>query len=166
MTEADDDLRRAVAAAEAAARSAKEAVERMAADQPTRFERILEAITRLLTTFFDGMARRVRDEYDRARREGEAFVARILQTISRTLGHLGAAVGFGVAALIVSTIALIILGIGVVALLNDALGDPYGTLVTGGAFLVLGVVFVMLARGHLKAIAKDADTLSSTRRGR
>lgn len=160
----ENDLRRMVEEATRAARAAEEAAARLEREQPSRFERIVDAIAKLVQTLVEALFGRLRAEIDHARRSGEELVARVLHALSRTLAHVGRALLFGFLALVLATLGLVVLTIAAVVALNGWLGDPLGTLVAAGALLVLALAMGLAARGRTRAIAAEAEALAPGRR--
>lgn len=154
----EEELRRVVR--EAAAAAAQEAMERAARDQPTRWEALLAALTSLVTTLIDAFTGRLRDAVDHARRSGEDLAARLMLALSRTMRHLGRAIALTFLAALFVTVGVIVLTVGLIALLNEALGEPYGTLLVALLFLLAAAVAAMGARRRMEAVADAAQSIS------
>ena len=156
----DDDIKRLVEEATRAAKAAEAAAQRIEREQPSRFAQVVEALSKFLVTLADTLFGRIRSEMENARRAGQELVARVLHALRRTLANLLAAFAFVFLAALFAVLGFIVLMIGLVVLLNDVLGDPYGTLVVAGVFLLVAAVFAMMARGKVNAISREADALS------
>lgn len=146
--------------ATSAAREARDAAERAAREQPTRWEAVLAALTTLVTTVIDALTTRVDSLVEHARRTGEDVSGRILRAFGLAIRHVVGAVALGFAAGILLIVALVVLAVGSVELLNAAFGRPYGTIATGAVFLALAGVATLATRKRLQAVLDLADTLA------
>ncbi len=150
-----DDLRRMVREAADAAKAAQKAAERVTADEPSRFERILEAIRDLLGTFADLLMGRLRVELTNARRSGEDLVARTLRAVSRSLTHVLDAAILAAGAWVLLTVGIVTFAVALSRGLDHVLGEPWGTAATGALFLAGSGIAWSLARARLKAVAEE-----------
>lgn len=160
MPEREDELRRLVEDAARAARAAEAAAERLEREQPSRFESVMRGISELLRTLFDALFGRLRAEIEGARRSGEELVARVLLALSRAAQHFARALALAFTAALLLTIGFVVFTIALVVLLNERLGDPWGTLAVAGLFLVGALAAGVGARARLRAIGDDARTLA------
>lgn len=147
-----------------AARAARDAAERAAREQPTRWEAILAALTSLVTTLVEALTTRVDALVEHARRTGEDVSGRILRAFGTALRHAVGAVALAFAAGVLLVVALVVLAFGSVELLNATFGRPYGTLATGLMFLLLAALATLATRRRLQAVMDLADTLAPRRR--
>lgn len=138
----DDDLRRV------AAEAAREAAERVAREQPGRFEDAMRGVSVLLDTLLRNLLLGVRQE-----------ASRVLDAVARVARLLQHALWLTALALSAALIGVVVLAVGVVQLLNAVVGEPWGTLAAGLLFLAAGLVGALLVRGRLRAVGREAAAL-------
>lgn len=116
-------------------------------------------IVRTLVAAILELMRGIRHEVQRLQDGAEAFLGRVQMAIVRSLGALQRALVATAIALFFVGAAVVVLTIFLIALLNDLLGDPWGTGLAALLLLVVGAAFWLRARANFHAMELEAAML-------
>jgi len=129
------------------------------------YEEMARATAAAITGAIVELVRILRAELDALRDGAEAAVGRVKGGIVRSLAELQKAVVSSLLALVFVVLFAIVLSIFLVSLLNHLLGEPWGTGAAALLLLALAGFFWLRARGHFRAMEREAAALAGRGRG-